>query len=904
MNNILVVDDEPSILELIKEALNDEYNVLTAESASDAFKIATDNTIDLIVSDLVMPDKNGIDMIMEFKKNEPDIKILAISGGGGITGRFDYLPIAKLIGAENTLKKPFTMSELKTSIIKIDTKMLKKIKDYDLLEHLYECSTICILDDFFSIVFSNKNFNTLIGYNENELDGSSLLQITHHDQSNSIYNFPHKKSQLVWLDTVIKPITSHSKQVRYLASFIDISHQKQLIDNVKQRAHRQCLIAILGQISLNNIPIQDLIEQTLSVACGSLNKNIGIILEIKDHDKSAIVRAGYNTNYIISEKTIISIKSDNVLNHTIHSSQPIHCELKENSTSGIFFLIGDKKSPFGIFILLSNQSKTLNIDETYFLQSICNIIAESNNRQLMEKNIRHERELLRSYLDVAEVVFFVVDTNKNIILVNHHAAKISGYTQEEIKGTNFIEILIPETHKKTSIINFNNKINKINVTNEMETNTHTYGNVTPIITKQKTMRYIRWRSSSLLDENENVEYILYAGEDITEILKHELEEKNLQKLLYQAQKTEAIGLLAGSIAHDFNNILASILGFSELALEKTEDSNKKLIKYLNKIKDSGIKGRNIIDQMQHLNLQEDTPNNTILLPSLLKSTLQILHSTLPSSINIQSDITKIMHLLSNSNTALNGQGIIKISMNINKIHNQNCTSCGEPINDKYVVLTIHDNGPGIDKALLNNIFSSDKKEFNSGLEFVSNISHEKQGHLVISNKKLHINDKNEGACIELLFKIINYESENEQHDKNSIDFSKIHHKHIMIVDDESTVASYMGELFNSAGFLSHVFSDPVQAYNEFEMNPEKFDLIISDLTMPAITGDILASKMLKINPELPFIICTGYEDLLSKEKVNDLQIQALFKKPVDSAELLHTVVSLLTKSNNTMQQTI
>ncbi|VAW54349.1 hypothetical protein MNBD_GAMMA07-356 [hydrothermal vent metagenome] len=116
MNNILVVDDEPSILELIKEALNDEYNVLTAESASDAFKIATDNTIDLIVSDLVMPDKNGIDMIMEFKKNEPDIKILAISGGGGITGRFDYLPIAKLIGAENTLKKPFTMSELKTSI--------------------------------------------------------------------------------------------------------------------------------------------------------------------------------------------------------------------------------------------------------------------------------------------------------------------------------------------------------------------------------------------------------------------------------------------------------------------------------------------------------------------------------------------------------------------------------------------------------------------------------------------------------------------------------------------------------------------------------------------------------------------------------------------------------------------
>jgi len=116
MNNILVVDDEPSILMLIKESLDGEYKVFTAESVFDARKIASENTINLLISDLVMPEVNGIDMIMEFKKNHPEIKIVAISGGGGITGRFDYLPIAELIGAENTLKKPFTMSELKTCI--------------------------------------------------------------------------------------------------------------------------------------------------------------------------------------------------------------------------------------------------------------------------------------------------------------------------------------------------------------------------------------------------------------------------------------------------------------------------------------------------------------------------------------------------------------------------------------------------------------------------------------------------------------------------------------------------------------------------------------------------------------------------------------------------------------------
>ncbi len=116
MKNILVVDDESSILMLIEEALDSEFNVLTADSAMEAFEITQNNSIDLIISDLVMPETNGIDMIMALKKTNPDIKILAISGGGGITGRFDYLPIAKLIGAENTLKKPFTMSELKSSI--------------------------------------------------------------------------------------------------------------------------------------------------------------------------------------------------------------------------------------------------------------------------------------------------------------------------------------------------------------------------------------------------------------------------------------------------------------------------------------------------------------------------------------------------------------------------------------------------------------------------------------------------------------------------------------------------------------------------------------------------------------------------------------------------------------------
>ena len=119
MSNILIVDDDTSIQILIKEALGDTHHIHTSETVAEAEAISNSNQIDLLIADLVIPEKNGIDMIMEFKKKQPGIKILAISGGGGITGRFDYLPVAQLVGAEDTLKRPFSMLELRNRVDKI-----------------------------------------------------------------------------------------------------------------------------------------------------------------------------------------------------------------------------------------------------------------------------------------------------------------------------------------------------------------------------------------------------------------------------------------------------------------------------------------------------------------------------------------------------------------------------------------------------------------------------------------------------------------------------------------------------------------------------------------------------------------------------------------------------------------
>ena len=215
--------------------------------------------------------------------------------------------------------------------------------DIVLLEQVYDCSTTCILDENFTIVHSNENFNTLSGYTESELNGKSILELKYQDQSNNLYDFlirtlekdaiwkgelqiNHKTKRLIWLDATIKPIISDNQVKRYIGSLIDISPRKRLIDNLKQRAHQQGLIAILGQISLNNIPIQDLLEQTLSVVCGSLSINIGLIHEIAVDAEKVLVRACYNTAILQPGKTILNITNNNIQDYTLKNKRPVICE--------------------------------------------------------------------------------------------------------------------------------------------------------------------------------------------------------------------------------------------------------------------------------------------------------------------------------------------------------------------------------------------------------------------------------------------------------------------------------------------------------------------------------------------------------------------------------------------------
>jgi len=772
-------------------------------------------------------------------------------------------------------------------------------------------------------------------YNENELNGISLLKQKTNTQQNSIYTFirntleageiwkgelqfNHKDRHIIWLDATIKPLTSDTLTQGYIATFIDISNRKQLIDNLKQRAHRQSLIAILGQISLNNIPINDLLEQTLSVVCGSLSMDMGIILETIESNQSATIRASYN--FSDSEHSDITINDNNILDFTLQSNQPVTSRKLRNDNrfntpdiflqghihSGTSIIIGDKKNSFGILILLSSKEKSSETEEIHFLQSVCNILAEAINRKNMEQALRHERKLLKNYLNVAEVIFIILDIKGNITLANRHAALVLGYSQDELAGLNFINTFIPENLKPGVRNNFQKMLHQEEIPENL---IQASGNTTPVINKKQETRYIRWKSSALLDDNNEVCAMLSAGEDITETLKYEEQQKTLEKQLHQAQKTEAVGRLAGGIAHDFNNILASILGFCELAFEDLNKDKTKTYAHLIEIQKAGIKARDIIARMQSINLQDDMPNKAILLPSLLKNTLHMLRSALPSSINIQLNMghhipaihinaskfnQMIMHLLINARNQLKGQGEIKIDLNLTPLSNKKCQACHKEINAEYVTLNFYFSGPSINDECKPEVIEHSHTPA-SGLSLVSSLLHENSGHILITSITSDNISADQSCCIQLLFEIA---TENQQENKlvdKHTQLTDIKSKNIMIIDNENSVATYMGELFRGGGFKTSIFCDSVEAMNAFIDMPDSYNLIICSNSMPVLSGILLVDKIMQLKPGIPAIICM--DKASSNETTTNINTDKrhFLNKPVNSAELLNSVMSLLIK---------
>ena len=435
-----------------------------------------------------------------------------------------------------------------------------------------------------------------------------------------------------------------------------------------------------------------------------------------------------------------------------------------------------------------------------------------------------------------------------------------------------------------------------------------YNVVHRIIRPDGGIRWLSEKGSVIRDANKNPIKMFGVVQDITDKKIAEDNNVELNLKLTQAQKMESIGHLAGGIAHDFNNMLASILGYADLAYERLSPiEDEKIADYLSNISAAGNRASDLVKQMLLFSRKHSVNQETISLVPIVKESLKLLGSTIPSSINLMANISNdianvsmdaiqaqqiILNLCVNSRDAIYDIG--NINVNLKQVFKTEaiCDSCHSNISGDFVELSIDDDGGGIDRKDFNKIFDPffTTKELGKGtgmgLSVVHGIVHSHGGHL-------HVTTSSRGTKICIYLPAVDgqeYDIEDESINiSDAVDLSA----NIVVVDDEQLVAEYIKSLLELKGAHVTTFTDSVDALAFIKNNLHEVDLLITDMTMPKLNGANLSRQVLEILPDLPIILCTGYSTDMDDNIALEIGIKDYLTKPVDSTLLLESISKLL-----------
>jgi PAS domain S-box-containing protein len=396
--------------------------------------------------------------------------------------------------------------------------------------------------------------------------------------------------------------------------------------------------------------------------------------------------------------------------------------------------------------------------------------------------------------------------------------------------------------------------------------------------------------------------------DITRRKKAEQESERLASALMQSQKMEAIGTLAGGIAHDFNNILSAVIGYADLSMKEV-DKQTRLHQNLEQILVAGLRARDLVHQILAFSRQEERELRPLQVAPLVKEALKLLRSSLPSTIeirqhiaphldNVLADPTQIhrivMNLCTNAAHAMEengGQltiGIAQVVLGEQDVRLHPGLRPG-----KYIKMSVQDTGRGIPPQFLSKIFDpyfttkSKGKGTGLGLSVV---------HGIVSNYGGGVfaySEPGRGTIFNVYIPAVQREAPRAEGQEAPLPTGR---EHILLVDDEPLVIEVGQMMLEMLGYKVTACEDGPSALAIFEKDPKAVDLVISDVTMPKLTGDRLALKMLRVRPDLPIILCTGFSDKVSGQAAVEMGVQALVMKPFIQKELARLVRQVLDAS--------
>ncbi len=389
------------------------------------------------------------------------------------------------------------------------------------------------------------------------------------------------------------------------------------------------------------------------------------------------------------------------------------------------------------------------------------------------------------------------------------------------------------------------------------------------------------------------------------------QQRKLEAHLQQAQKMEAIGTLAGGIAHDFNNILGVIIGYSEMAVQDIEDTE--LVAHnLDQVLKASHRAKELVQQILTFSHKNDLEHKPVILNPIVKENLKMLRASLPKTIEIRERITSEMLILMSNPTQIH-----QILMNL-------CTNAAHAMDDtggvmevilqpwelsrededpdhdlppgEYVKLTVRDTGHGMTPEIIQKIFDpyfTTKpvgKGTGMGLAVVHGIVQSHKGSIAVSSSPA------QGTTFDITFPRLL--TRRLQEEESPAMPAPLADKRILLIDDERLLADLGKQMLERLGYVVDARTEPVHALETFKRNAIEYDLVITDMTMPGMTGDVLSREVIRLRPDIPIILCTGYSERISPEKAAEIGIKTLLMKPLAVNQLAQAIHEVLTGSPN------
>ncbi len=830
----LAIDDNADNLITIKALLLEAFpksTIFTATSGEEGLSLARISDPDVILLDILMPGLDGF-AVCEALKNDAAHRDIPIVFVTALKSDKNQRIRALEVGAEGFLNKPIDECELAAlmkAMIKLKQSQRLQFNERERLEYIIQERTKELCEE---------------------------LEARIKDQAHIIRN----KERLESLTKILQ-----YNEAKNLQDFLDYALNQALI----------LLESVFGYIYFYD-------EETQEFTLNSWSRGVMNECAIKDQKTLyQLKNTGLWGEAVRQRKAIVD--NNFAAPHSLKKGYPTgHVALCRFMTIPVFF---EKK----IVAVAGVANKETDYDDSDALQLtlLMDAVWKTTERIQAETKLRESELKYRTLADTGQALIWTSDTSKKCTYFNAPWLSFTGKSLEQELGDGWVQGIHPNDLQRCLdhyCANFD-KREHFSMEYRLKNALGEY-------------RWIQDKGTPRYDSQGT--FLGYIGHclDVTEMYA-------IQIRLRQSEKMEAIGQLAGGIAHDFNNILAGILGYTDMSLDIAE-TDSRLHKNLQKIFQASMRAKNLVHQILMFSRQSNPQKIALALRPLVVEVLELLSASIPSSVRIESSLNDdispilgdanalhetILNLATNAVYAMQQKGVLTIKLNLGEITTPTYGRSGLLSSGVYNILEVSDTGCGMDSATLAKIFNpffTTKpvgEGTGMGLSVVHGIVKSHGGDIQIDSVP------HKGTTFRIFLPVVaSIECDTTTtHDTPTVGGTE----ELIIVDDEKVLSELTHEMLASLGYTVHAFSSSRTALDYFKQEDTHCDLIITDQTMPELTGIELAKEIKKLNPDIPIIVCTGYSTEINPERIALMGINKLLMKPITKNTLAKSIREIL-----------